>query len=221
MPDDRVIIMSGKILVVSALGLLCGIGFAVYAVEEEGGAGNEIRTWTSTGGQTIEASFESFVCDAVRLKGTNGKSFQIPLSRLVEADQEAVRELARAASASKQERWPVSRSTRSSSGMLSADEVAKLQTEWRDEDGRHSRSFRPGFSAIRLDPKKHRSTMRKYAKSGKVPFKITATLVEGREKNGKKSSSLIKRGTCYIRITDADGVLVTKKSISLAKLCPT
>jgi len=215
------IAMRGKTRFVLALTLLCGIGSAICAAESGSTSESTMRTWTSTGGQTLEASFESFICNVVRLKGKSGKSFQVPISRLVEADQAAVKELAKAVSASRQPSWPASRSTGLSSGGLSADEVAKLQTEWRDEDGQYSRSFRPGFSAVRLDPKKNKSDMRKYAKSGEVPFRITASLVEGREKNGKKSSSLIKSGTCYIQIKDDAGTLVAKKSMSLAKLCPT
>lgn len=213
--------MSGKKQRVLALALLCWIGSTVYA-ETVSDAGNEMRTWTSASGQKLEASFESFVCNVVRLKGTNGKSFQVPISRLVAADQAAVKELARAVSASRQPSWPASRSTGSSSGTLSADEVAELQTEWRDEEGKYSRTFRPSFSALRLDPRKNKSDMRKYAKSGEVPFRITATLVESRQRSGgKPSSQLIESGTCHIQIKDADGVLVTTKSMSLAKLCPT
>lgn len=213
--------MSGKILLVLVLALLCGVGSAICANVADSRTGSEMRTWTSTSGQTLEASFESFSSNVVRLKGANGKSFQLALSKLAAADQAAVKELARTTSTFKPQSLSPWRSTGSSSGGLSADEVAKLQTVWQDEDGRYSRSFRVGFSAVRLDPKKNRNDMRKYAKSGKVPFRITATMAEVREKSGKKLRSLIKSGTCYIRITDADGAMVAKKSMSLAKLCPT
>jgi hypothetical protein len=213
--------MSGKILLVLVLALLCGGGSAIRADVADSRTGREMRTWTSTSGQTLEASFESFSCNVVRLKGANGKSFQLSISKLSAADQATVKELARTSSTFKPQSSARLRSARLSSGGMSADEVAKLQTEWQDEDGRYSRSFRAGFSAVRLDPKKNRSAMRKYAKSGKVPFRITASMAEGREKSGKKTRSLIKSGTCYIRITDADGAMVAKKTMSLAKLCPT
>jgi len=55
------------------------------------------RTWSSTGGATVTASYAGFENGVVVLKQEDGKLLQIDVRMLVPDDQEAVRKLALAA----------------------------------------------------------------------------------------------------------------------------
>ena len=67
----------------------------------------------------------------------------------------------------------------SSTGALTEEQIASLKTEWTDPKSGKVFQFSASFAAGKVDPK----DQRKYAKSGKVPFRITATLAEIKEVN--------------------------------------
>ena len=55
------------------------------------GATASSRTWTSSTGQTFEGSMESATEESVIVRRSDGRTFEIPLSKLAESDQSFVR----------------------------------------------------------------------------------------------------------------------------------
>lgn len=104
----------------------------------------------------------------------------------------------------------------SSSGVLTDDQIANLKTEWTDPKTGKTFQFNSSFVAGKVDPKDYR----KYAKSGRVPFRITATFSEIKESNGKKTYER-QTGNCRILVLDAEGNQIAKKSESLDSMCST
>lgn len=74
--------MTSKTFRLSLLGLLFASTFTSASA----------RTWTNQAGKTIEADFVSLNGDQLTLKGANGKTYEIPLTSLSEADQTFAKE---------------------------------------------------------------------------------------------------------------------------------
>jgi len=184
------------------------------AVQEQS---QEVRTWTSRSGSTIDASFEKIIGSTIYLKTAAGKRLSIRLSALSDADQSYAKGLA-ATSAPKPTVRKLSSGLRrptSTSGTLTSEQIAGLKTEWQDDKGKKFR-FSGSFGMARMSS----SDKRKYAKSGKVPVRITASLYELGERKGKTVYERLK-GTGRFYVLDAEGnEVIKKKSSSLAKLCP-
>jgi hypothetical protein len=69
-------------------GMIATLFWAVLAVGELAGQdGAGLRKWTSADGRVIEAVFVGLDGGIVKIKGRNGAVFEVPLSRLSEADQ--------------------------------------------------------------------------------------------------------------------------------------
>ncbi len=79
--------------------ILPRLGFILLICAASLSAANA-RTWTNQAGKTIEADFVSLKGDTLVLKGANGKTYEIPLASLSEADQTFAREQGSAAPAS-------------------------------------------------------------------------------------------------------------------------
>lgn len=104
--------------------------------------------------------------------------------------------------------------------LLTDEEIAALQTQWTDpKNPKHTMSFHASLSPVRFDPKKDKNDISRYAKSGKVPIKIYATLLETKEKGGKPVSMRNTEGKAYFYLLDDTGKLALKESASLGKLC--
>lgn len=78
-----------KLFVLSAL-ILAGVSLAPPAVRAQTHA-PPTRTWTSTDGRKIEASFVAVVGENVQIRMANGTLFTVPLARLSAADQSYVK----------------------------------------------------------------------------------------------------------------------------------
>ena len=104
-------------------------------------------------------------------------------------------------------------------GMLKKADLEKMITSWSDEKKKTSVSFSSSIGRRRMDPRKDKSKIAKYKKSGKVPFRLLATLSEYKELKGKKVGKRLS-GSCKFYMLDSDGKLVLSKSSSLAKMCP-
>jgi len=190
-------------------------------------ASSQLRTWTSSNGQTVEAAFVGLQYNTVTLEMANGKAIKIGLSKLSAEDQKVAKENAAAATAAKKSRLSSngslsSNSPRTSSkDVLTDEQVSDLQVKWTNEKGDETISFSGYFSDVRLDPKKDKSSVWKYARSGKIPYRITAKMVSTEVHKGKSKAALIERGTCLFYVMDAEGTVIEKRSMPLAKMCPT
>ena len=56
-------------------------------------ASKPFRTWTSSDGRKVEATFIELVGDSVKIKNTQGREFILPIAKLSKADQEYAKDL--------------------------------------------------------------------------------------------------------------------------------
>lgn len=101
-------------------------------------------------------------------------------------------------------------------GMLSDKEIEELKTEDTDEKTGQKIVFNASFGTAKL---KTAFDKKKYEKSGKIPVRITCSLEDVKQVNGKNVSKLL-RGTAKICIMDSEGKEVETQSVSLDKMCP-
>lgn len=101
-------------------------------------------------------------------------------------------------------------------GTLTDAEIASLKTQYKDEKTGNLYSFSASFGALSVtDP----IAKRKYANSGKVPFRITCALYETKEVNKKKLTQRLS-GTARFYLLDSDGKVIEQKSAPLDNMCP-
>ena len=174
------------------------------------------RTWTSVGGQTIEAEFVKLEYGNVHLRTPEGKIIRIRKTLLSREDQEAVATLATSAAKPKRLSLSAKSSSQSPTDILSDEEVAKLQTVWSDDDKARI-EFKATMKRRRLSKKYHRMELKRYARSGKIPYVVRADMLLREEKKGKTRTELLnERARFYI--IDEEGTLLVKKSMRIDKL---
>ena len=101
-------------------------------------------------------------------------------------------------------------------GTLSDKDIEALKTELTDEKTKQKLLFVTDFS---LRKPTQPAEKKKYEKSGKIPFRITATLYDVKETGGKP---LYRRlgGTAKFYLINSEGKVVLTESASLDKMCP-
>lgn len=100
-------------------------------------------------------------------------------------------------------------------GPLSEEQIAAFITEWNNDKGNEKIIFNASFGVRSLSVEEKR----KYQKSGKIPLRLTADLSQVKDVHGKKLSERMT-GTAHFYILDPAGQIIEKKSMSLAKMCP-
>ena len=108
---------------------------------------------------------------------------------------------------------------RSTAKTLTDEQVSELYKTYNDADKERTYSFSAYFGQARLDPKRDKSKISKYQKSGKVPCRLTASLYEYKIVKGKKVGKRMS-GTAKFYFLDSEGKQVLKKSSSLSTMCP-
>lgn len=95
-------------------------------------------------------------------------------------------------------------------GTLTEDELSSMTTRWEDEAKVKRISLAAAVSSAK-------GISAKYLKKGTIPFRITASLMETTkgQRYGKRVT-----GTAHMYLQDAEGKVVLKKDVSLAKMCP-
>jgi hypothetical protein len=187
------------------------------------------RTWTSSGGQTIEGDFVKMTGTTVYLKKADGAVVTIPLGLLCEADRGEAKSLAKPADAAAAPVATVSKASQlaaktgssaasghglTEKGILTDEQIAALKIERSDDKGRKY-VFHGGMGLRTLtDQEKKR-----YRKSGEVPFRITMELLEVKEVKGRQVGER-QQGTARFYVLDSEGSVVAKGTESLAKMCP-
>jgi len=175
-----------------------------------------MRTSTSSKGAPIEAAAEKIVGSTVYLRTADGKKLSIRLYALSEADQAYAKEFKeKAREASKPRQLSGGLKRPSGSRMLTDEQIKNLLTDWTDPKGKKYK-FVASFGMARVSS----SDKRKYAKSGKVPVRITASLYELVESRGKMLPKRMS-GKAHLVVLDSEGnETITKRSSSLSKMCP-
>jgi hypothetical protein len=98
------------------------------------------------------------------------------------------------------------------SGFLADDEIAALVVESVDKKSGDVLSFNASFEKKRMTDE---SEIRKYSKSGKVPFRISARLDEIVKGQKKRVTSSM----CHFYVLDADGKQIAKRTFALEMMC--
>ncbi|MDD4870209.1 MAG: hypothetical protein PHR77_06580 [Kiritimatiellae bacterium] len=107
-------------------------------------------------------------------------------------------------------------STVAKAGTLSDKEIEELLSESTDEKTGQKIVFNAFFGTAKP---KSAYEKKKYEKSGTIPIRITCTLSDVKQVNGKNMSKLL-RGTARMYVMDSDGKIVMTESASLDKMCP-
>ncbi|MCL1922213.1 MAG: hypothetical protein FWG50_14260 [Kiritimatiellaeota bacterium] len=77
------------------------------------------------------------------------------------------------------------------------------------------------LSAAFTVPEQTPDALKRYAKSGKVPYRVTFELVKSKTVNGQtQSAERVLDGRATVAILDENGALLKRAQESLANLCP-
>jgi hypothetical protein len=184
-----------------------------------------MRTWTSTKGQTLEAQFVKLDYDMVYLKTSAGKIIQIKETMLCEKDRELIKTLVPKKAAEEPKTKPnlllkkkTLSTSKSSSTTLTDDEIKKLITSWTDSKGTQY-DLSIYCSPVSLSPKKDSSKMKKYARSGEVPFRIISYLYE--TKKGKKKTAIYDEKLYFYMLDEYGEIVFKTDSENFKNLCST
>jgi hypothetical protein len=104
-------------------------------------------------------------------------------------------------------------------GLLTDQDVGQLQTEWTDPATGTKLIFSASFSRRELNAPEDKAPHMRYVRLGKVPYRITVTLLQ--QEKDKRGMALITNGNATFYVTDSEGKVVTKpQTQELDKLCP-
>lgn len=105
--------------------------------------------------------------------------------------------------------------TLSTSGSLNEKDIADLKTDWTDEKTGIRYSFQAAFGLPKIEDK----DKKRFQKMGKVPFRITCSLVESKKTKSGPLNRLMS-GTAKFYVQDENKKEVLRKSVALEKMCP-
>ena len=170
------------------------------------------RTWTSTNGESVEARFVKLEEGKVFLKRTDGTPVSIGLDSLSAPDQEVVGKLAGDPDKPVVPRLSTVGLFKGEGGILSDDEIAALVTESTDEKSGDQLVFTAFFEKKRMTDD---NEIRKYSKSGRVPFRVAAKLAETIKGQKKRVTGTM----CHFYVLDADGKQIVKRTVAVESMC--
>lgn len=156
-----------------------------------------VRTWTSTSGAEIDATFVKEAFGRVDLRKADGTTIRIPLARLSADDKKLIKDDAATDKAGGARKLTGLRSGGGSSSRLTAQQIESLVTEWKDPAGKKSYRF---VYSVGVD-----SSRVKKVKAPRVPFRITCSLYEIKGKTRKRMS-----GTAKMTIDNEKGTQVLR-----------
>jgi hypothetical protein len=180
------------------------------------------RTWTSASGTTLEADYVSVRNNSVSLRKPDGKTLEIGMQFLSQADRDFVAAQKEAPAAPAKTVNSVTSATPSSGSsgatrkdILTDEQVGALKSEMAGKKENVKYVFQSDFFPRRLEA----AELRKL-KDGEIPFRITAELLEMTTTNGK---TVAKRMPGYVRfyVVDDEGKIVVSRREALEKMCPT
>ena len=99
--------------------------------------------------------------------------------------------------------------------VLTDEQLAALKKDFTDDKTDTTYSFNADFGTRSVEPPEQR----KYAKSGRIPIRITCSFTETKKVGGKALTRRLS-GSSHIYIIDSDGKVVFKKTFPLDKMCP-
>jgi hypothetical protein len=226
--------MNSRSLHASIMGLLCLASLAASAAS---------HVWTCTDGRTISGEFVRMTGTAATIKKADGNTISIPLARMNAESQALAQRLASGEEAPADEAKPAaaaeaappaigggtttppatksngggaSDSARRAVGLPTDAEIAAFQKEAQLPGKPEKYVFEASAGQRILSTPDEKA---KYARSGKIPFRVTMELNEIKIVNGKPLSKRME-GRGGILILDETGAIVDRKKDSLGKFCP-
>lgn len=96
------------------------------------------------------------------------------------------------------------------------EEIASFVQEYKEsESSKESLSLHTRFGVPMMQPEQRK----KFERTKKVPFQLTADLIKTKEVKGKRVSTRTTDGKCNVAILDETGKVVKQSSENLIKLC--
>ena len=96
------------------------------------------------------------------------------------------------------------------------EEIAAFVSEYKEtENSKESLSLSVFIRVPKLPPEQRK----KFERTKKIPYQLTADLIKIKEVNGKKMSMRVTDGKCNFAILDDTGKAVKQSSENLIKLC--
>lgn len=151
----------------------------------------------------------------VALRTADGKTANVPVSALAPESQALLPQAVTVAD-TKPVRVIAPSAPRTIGGVPAptAEDIAKFKTTFTDVDTTKY-DLMASFGPQTLTKKAQSSAF----KTGKIPFRVTASLYKSKMVGGKSRSTRME-GSGYIVILDETGAVVDSKRENLAKLCP-
>ncbi len=203
-------------IVIIVFFLTAGILRAEEGLDDINDDYSSVRTWTSVRGQEIEAVFVKMENGIVSLEKKDGSAVCIYLNMLCSDDQEFVRE-----SDSEEEDdgggSDAGKERKVAAGLLSEREIKWLQTKWVDDRTGKELIFVADFGQRSFDSVEDRNLISRYVKFRKIPYYLSAQLVEHTVQPGKEEWKP-QGGTIYFYILDPQTNVVCKKSLSASRM---
>ncbi|MCL2104184.1 MAG: hypothetical protein FWH21_03910 [Kiritimatiellaeota bacterium] len=111
---------------------------------------------------------------------------------------------------------PLSSTAPKAVGVPSEEEIKAFIATYK-ESATETITLSASFTVPELTP----DALKKYAKSGKVPYRVTFELVKSKTANGETvSADRLLDGRATVAILDENGALVKRAQESLGNLCP-
>lgn len=161
------------------------------------GSETELRTWTNTAGQTLEARLINAADGSVTIERADGQEFTLSLSTLSSADGDYVKEWQAVQSAPK----PVMEALMATTGkLIYSDSFSEIGGEWRTSKGEW-KAVEGALSGMELEADDHAAVMKKAMPVKDVVVEFSVKL--GDTKNMSFSMDDAKDHVCRVSVTPA------------------
>ena len=110
---------------------------------------------------------------------------------------------------------PLSSTAPKAAGVPSDEEIKSFITTYKE-----SETETITLSASFTVPAQTPDALKRYAKNGKVPYRVTLELLTSKTVNGRESVGRLLNGRGMVAILDEKGALVKRAQESLGNLCP-
>lgn len=191
------------------------------ALAGDGAPAETNRLWRAANGTTLEAAFERLEDGYVHLRKPDASEVVIRLTSLCNEDRLYIGRMTTArrpaAGAGDDDKTAVAAvaAGRQADGIPTEEEIAAFLTTYQPPGRPERYIFTATFGVPALTPRERKA----YARSGKVPYRITMDLMEAKTVGGR---TLYKRveGRGNVVVMDAAGTVIDRTKEALGKLCP-
>jgi hypothetical protein len=189
------------------------------ALAGDGAPAETNRLWRATNGTTLEAAFETLEDGYVHLRKPDAAEVVIRLTSLCNEDRLYIGRMTTArrpaAGAGGDDKTAAAAAGRQADGIPTEEEIAAFLTTYQPPGRPERYIFTATFGVPALTPRERKA----YARSGKVPYRITMDLMEAKTVGGRTFSKRVE-GRGNVVVMDAAGTVIDRTKEALGKLCP-